>query len=93
MLKFLGLSADTSTETTIPIWQGVRRKHRVIANLVSIALAIAAFFLTRWLLADLPSEGYLPHVPWNAAAAILLLSTLIAERGLIRNTSTRDSDH
>jgi|GEM_PF-4129004 len=93
MLKFLGLSADTSTENTIPIWQGVRRKHKVIANLVSIALAIAVLFLTHWLLADFPSEGYLPHVPWNAAAAILLLSTLIAERGLIRNTSTQDSGH
>ncbi|MFC9936156.1 hypothetical protein [Glutamicibacter sp. NPDC127525] len=85
MLKFLGITSEAPADGSIPAWQGVSKKHRGIAFAISLALGLATFLVTRWLLSDLPPEGYLPLVPWNAAAAILLISTLVAERGLIRN--------
>ena len=70
MLKFLGITSEAPADGSIPAWQGVSKKHRGIAFAISLALGLATFLVTRWLLSDLPPEGYLPLVPWNAAAAI-----------------------
>lgn len=85
MLKYLGISNEKTTDGSIPSWHGVSAKHRILASLTSLALAVVVFFVTRWLLSDVPAEGYLPYVPWNMAALVLLLSTVLLERGLIRN--------
>lgn len=85
MLKFFGITTGAPADGTVPAWQGVRTKHRLIAFAISLVLASAAFLSARWLLSGLPSEHSLPYVPWLAAAAMLLISALVAERSLISN--------
>ena len=85
MLKYLGITSEAPTDDSIPAWQGVPGKKRLISLAVSLALALITFFVTRWLLSEFPNEGYLPFVPWNAAAAVLLIGSLTAERAMIRN--------
>ncbi|WP_073707980.1 hypothetical protein ACR9WD_00860 [Glutamicibacter sp. PAEs-4] len=85
MLKFFGITTGAPAGGKVRAWQGVDRKHRGIAFAVSLVLASAAFLAARWLLSGLPPEHSLPYVPWLAAAALLLISTLVAERSMISN--------
>ncbi|WP_404288123.1 hypothetical protein [Glutamicibacter arilaitensis] len=85
MLKYLGLTKDaTDSNETLPSWLGVTKKKRVIACAVSIALALAMFFLTRWLLADVQEGSFVKYVPGMFGAFTLLLSIVISERSLVR---------
>lgn len=83
MLKYLGLS-NSDPDDTLPIWQGVDKKKRALAILVSVALAVVMFLLTSWLLSDVPKDTFAKYVPGMLAALTLLLSTVISERSLLR---------
>lgn len=91
MLKYLGLS-NNDPDDTLPIWQGVGKKKRVLAFFVSIVLASAMFFLTSWLLSDTPKDSFAKYVPGMFAALTLLLSTVISERSLLR-TKGKSEQH
>lgn len=92
MLKFLGLSNGTPSDKEVPAWNGVEKKHMALSIAISFALAVAVFFITHWLLSEVPAEGYVPYVPWNAAAIVFLLSIVITERGMLRNISRSESN-
>lgn len=83
MLKYLGLCNDDS-DSTLPIWQGIDKKKRVLVFIGSVVLAAAMFFLTSWLLSDVPKGTFAKYVPGLFAALTLLLSTVISERSLLR---------
>ncbi len=91
MLKYLGLSNNDPGDT-LPMWHGVDKKKRALALLVSVLLASAMFFLTSWLLSDAPKTSFTKYVPVMFAALTLSLSTVIAERSLVRAPGKSEQD-
>lgn len=66
----------------VPLWQGVGRKAKWGSLLLASALALALFATTRWLWED--TSGYATYLPGAAAAGTLLLTSMLAERSLLR---------
>ncbi|GAB3621549.1 hypothetical protein GCM10027417_28110 [Glutamicibacter endophyticus] len=81
MRNYLGLNT-ASDGSHPPLWHGVSRAKRALAAGVSLVMAIGVFVISSWLLA--PATGFASYVPWLFAAGALLLSTLIAERVMVR---------
>ncbi|PRA11001.1 hypothetical protein CQ010_10510 [Arthrobacter sp. MYb211] len=94
MLKFFGLTKDDADDGTLPIWQGANKKKRVIYFSVSLVLAIAVFFVTSWLLADVQPKDFTKYIPGMFATGLLLFSTVVSERSLLRAKEgpTRNED-
>lgn len=70
--KFLGLEKAPNTRSQDPAFS---TRLRTLA--LQLALALAAFFLFRWLLSD--TTGFASYVPYLAAASTLLISQLVTQ--------------
>lgn len=66
----------------VPLWQAVGRKAKVGSLLLTLALAVAVFAMMRWLWED--TSGDAAYLAGAAAAATLLLTSVLAERSLLR---------